>query len=542
MYYAASNASSMTLAHKLGHFYQSRIIDQKIPRVIEETVIYTILQGNVPKILMLLELYNVMVQQLNYSKENYNSFVRLYDSSMAIRLYEDNYREDISEYLPELFKRDEFNNSFLMSYYLLNQEGRSKSSKGEWKEFINYIHNQPIRNIYQGPCLYMEGGKSTSSTNIAGCVIEVKFTNITKSLCASECLLATLEALFATRAPELVPKVSRICYYIHVNQTELNVKYRDGQKDIIDVVVNDEQDLKVQFEALLPRILETFIDDKFVSNKGLETLLRELADDEDIFSRMSIVNLNERFYSEIFGTDTKETIWHWIKKSDSSRIELTGKPRQIESFDDKESSIDFKNVSNLRHDQREVLPFLNDNLWDRAERSGMGYAEFIDKKILFLAFEDGNLARDIFIDLIERYGRNQTEKGIRLSLVRGFDKSNPFHYRLVVSPLRTMTSGKIYVIRSRAKTMYPNNHDNFNNIVQLVSEEKTVKVCPATLIDNMQVEIMHDLEIVFGKIRVIDAWELKDGDPEVIALMPDEIPIVPDGISNPPYLGLTSRK
>lgn len=58
----------------------------------------------------------------------------------------------------------------------------------------------------------------------------------------------------------------------------------------------------------------------------------------------------------------------------------------------------------------------------------------------------------------------------------------------------------------------------------------------------MQVEFMHDHKIVFGKIRVIDAWELKDGDPEAIALMPDEIPIIPDGISNPPYLGLTSRK
>jgi hypothetical protein len=134
---------------------------------------------------------------------------------------------------------------------------------------------------------------------------------------------------------------------------------------------------------------------------------------------------------------------------------------------------------------------------------------------------------------------------LQLSIVTGIDKSHPFSYRVVVG-CRTPAdhSGvREFVSISRIHRMDPQDSKNLEAFRVRYERLRRYWILPAFLADvSVKPEPFFDLAIGKQSIRIRPAWEIGDNDPDSVAIDPEEEPVVPPEIKDPPILRLLDRR
>lgn len=198
-----------------------------------------------------------------------------------------------------------------------------------------------------------------------------------------------------------------------------------------------------------------------------EKVLEQLLGIERAFERATLFCRTGMSRNRVLGNDVGQIAdWrHLIEKTYAFQNDAPDiKPRQLpEQPGDEKAGIGLGELNSYR--DLAVSSIINQSLWDKAGWQGMmyGYVGPNQPPLLGLIFSRAEMASAIFEEWQDRFGREDANDEIRISIVKGIDRKNPYYYRGCIS--RDMgaiakNDASRFVIVARMTTMTVSDHKN----------------------------------------------------------------------------------
>ncbi|MCF7909805.1 MAG: hypothetical protein K9L58_04745, partial [Candidatus Omnitrophica bacterium] len=204
------------------------------------------------------------------------------------------------------------------------------------------------------------------------------------------------------------------------------------------------------------------------------------------------------------------------------------------------------NIDTDRHDGRKVFSVIDANLWDQAKWRGFGFLGDSSGVAAFIAYEDIEAGKKIFDNWIKRFGKEDMAEEIRIAIIKGVDKTNPFWYRVHVSSnLRKEAIGteNLIVSLSRFHEMNARSFQNIDLLIDGYNIEKQFRLLPAQInSDGTGIKPYLDRAILKRTLIVKNAWEVGENDLDSAVIKAGDSPVIPEGVKNPPVFKLLSKK
>lgn len=196
------------------------------------------------------------------------------------------------------------------------------------------------------------------------------------------------------------------------------------------------------------------------------------------------------------------------------------------------------------HDDVIVRAIINPRAWDAAEWKGMMYGVAIlgQAPYLGLIFANASKGEAVFKEWLIRFGKEDSQDEIYISVIKGIDRENPFHYRgHITQDFRTLSEepGKVFVNTSRLNTMTVDNHQNLEMFCEHLRACGAYFLVPAFLNASGIPELHMELAILKQKFHVREAWQIGPHDVDAMAIRPSDDVIIPEGETAPPIHELT---
>ncbi|MGY2095703.1 hypothetical protein [Pseudomonas simiae] len=192
----------------------------------------------------------------------------------------------------------------------------------------------------------------------------------------------------------------------------------------------------------------------------------------------------------------------------------------------------------LKHRELKISSLIQVSLWDQAGWRGVGFQGGGGRipAIVFL-FEYPVVGGKIFSNIAKNVGDKDPGNMLRIALIRGIDKENPAHYRVVVTSNFDPEdhSSNVHSASSRILTVTP---DASQNLDRFVSDYEHYKRCYVVTVDAKGRPTHH---LSTSGVVVINAWEIDDNHLEITALQPDDDVLIPEGVDNPPISRALAR-
>ena len=157
--------------------------------------------------------------------------------------------------------------------------------------------------------------------------------------------------------------------------------------------------------------------------------------------------------------------------------------------------------------------------------------------ILALGFEDRAAATQIFKGLIKQLGEVDKDNRLRVTIVRGIRRDNPAAYRVVIGANvdRAEAGGRAVVMVARKNVMEPATTENLDRFLASIEGAPEYLLAPAHYhSESGRSSIGVQLAIQKAGLVVRNAWKIAMDDVDVMGLSPEDDPVVPAGVENPP--------
>lgn len=191
------------------------------------------------------------------------------------------------------------------------------------------------------------------------------------------------------------------------------------------------------------------------------------------------------------------------------------------------------------HRDLAVSSIINQPLWDKAGWKGMiyGYVGPSQPPLLGLIFSSAEMAKAIFKEWQDRFGREDANDEIRVSIVKGIDRKNPYYYRGCIS--RDMDAiakddARRFVSVARMTTMTVIDHKNLELFQRAFATLGCYFLLPAILDGDGKPQLLLERAILKHKFNVREAWQIGRNDLDSMAVTPEDDVIIPDGQKSPP--------
>jgi hypothetical protein len=214
---------------------------------------------------------------------------------------------------------------------------------------------------------------------------------------------------------------------------------------------------------------------------------------------------------------------------------------------EKQQGIDDSFLATLSHASIATISPIRVSLWDQAGWHGTVFlwtSVEAEPPILALLFSDSTSGRRIF----EEWRRERANSALNVSVVRGIDVSFPHSYYVIVSsdPDAITSKPQFVTMVSRQRRMDPTSSTNLNSFLERFRTAGSYFLAPAYAPkDNPSGlgprDVYLDLAVPVQKIRVVHAWQVGIHDLEQIVVKPENKPIIPEGVVDPPILALLRR-
>ena len=172
----------------------------------------------------------------------------------------------------------------------------------------------------------------------------------------------------------------------------------------------------------------------------------------------------------------------------------------------------------------------------------MGYPD--EPPYMFLLFKNREQGLSIFEDLLEQLTHVDESQKLRISVIRGIDRKNPAHYRIVLSEnIKKGGNAKLFTMIARIQTMEPNNDSSWMQFEASYKAFKSFRIAPAYRVKGeLYPEVAYNLGISIKQIIIKQAWEISIDDIEQVAIYPEDKILVPENITDPPFLKILKFK
>lgn len=547
----ASAAITFKAWHETGRF------NPKTYESIKKLIFNEEFIGRVPIFLVWNELFQIISQQIENTQTNEGiSNDVLIDSCFAVRLINTKCTANELSKLPDIFEHQNLWLSHDCTLYKLghtdnvskNYKFNDITNEKELDNYFSIVANQPFINQIINKTNFLSNEDSSFSTVILGCRLIIKFKCTVDWIILSEIILAYFESFLSTSLKEVVPKSETITLNLTSDKNDnFTIKYNKSNKEYIvkidgkTLFQSDIPNLQKKLLELLSRILgDNFLIDDYKSH------ISKLYTEEELNERLAFIYSHRKFICNILGENPKFLLKNWITSTTIKDYPLKRDIVKVIKGDVEKDGpgVEKLDLDKLGHNQRKVISFINDSLWDKAKWRGFGY--YIDNQglAIFLAFENGSYGNEIFKEFVTRFGKNDEKESIRITLIKGVDKKNPHYYCVHIGPnLEKIDIGdkSVFITSSRFREIPATSSKNLNDIVSALYHYKKFRFCAAEISRESSNILPFDISIDKTEIVIKQAWEITWNDPCRVVMRKSYEPIIPEGIENLEILEIVKK-
>lgn len=276
-----------------------------------------------------------------------------------------------------------------------------------------------------------------------------------------------------------------------------------------------------------------------------EKILEQLLGIERAFERAVLFCRTGMLRNRALGNDVGQMAdWHHlIKKSYPFQNHMqNSKPKkQTAQTVDEKASIDLGELNS--HRDLAVSSIINQPLWNKAGWQGMMYGHIGPHlpPLLGLIFSNTEMANAIFEEWQGRFGREDVNDEIRISVVKGIDRNNPYYYRSCISLERDAIANddaKCVLSFARMTTMTVNDHKNLDLFQRAFAKLGCYFLLPVIIDITGKRQLLRERSILKHKFNVREAWKIGCHDRDSMAITPKDDVIIPEGEESPPIYEL----
>ena len=449
----------------------------------------------------------------------------------------------------------------------LSEEGFPAVEKAD--SFMKLAYEQPGRLQLPVRPQIDDGQIVTYETNVLGCEVRLIAQANEFSISVAEAVLGSIEAFFATSLNERILPYRQSARIVLRSALDLKKglvvsEEREGTESQLLVLhpVSSPEMTRENRMADRDSLMEVI--GRFISHiamvEDVEKYFEKIAGEERGFVRALVYSEASLAQENVFGDKPNVLISNWKPDGEakcyplirsvewSDGVELKQMPLPVGDEQDdapvqgkSEMRAQFmRSMETGKHSQRQIVSLIDIPLWNRASWNGtMFYFDpnIAPYPILVLGFKDRIAATEIFKGLIDRIGKVDKGNRLRVMIARGISTDNPAAYRIVIGANfdPTEASGKIVMMVTRTNVMEPTSTKNLDRFLDSLKIGPEYFLAPAHLdIESGKSNIEFDLIIQKTELIVRNAWEIALGDIDTMALSPDDDPVVPAGMENPP--------
>ena len=243
----------------------------------------------------------------------------------------------------------------------------------------------------------------------------------------------------------------------------------------------------------------------------------------------------------------RSEVWNASLREEAESSERSGKPMK---FGEGPPPPELRDPERLRHTEVTTVSLIREVLWNKAGWNGTAFFLHPDSSvppILALSFGNREAADKIFANWIDELGSRDECESLRVSIVRGISRRNPYSYRVVIgtNPSAHLFSPdkKLAVMVSRIQMMEPSSDANLLRFVEEYNRFGGYFLGYAFVQESSPYpDVAWDRLIAKKELYLRDAWEIGMNDIDVVAIHPDDDPIIPHGKTKAPVIDLLKNK
>ena len=556
--------SASSIAFK--SWYERGILDSRVYDCAKQLAINEQLIGRIPNFLTWHELFNVIASQVEIEEKGEIPVYELFDACLSVRFLNTNSKHDsLLSFLPDILENQSLWLSRNSVLFKLGHEEKIENdyrkigieSEEDLRKHFELIAGQPFREQMLYETNLLSGDKVSLNSKILGCSFVFKFEKDLELLFAAETFAAFFESFLATSLTDVIPKNETVTIEILKDKNEKEFKFVfNEEKNSYELKVNQFNYNRDDQSKITAKILELTVHvltSKFFIDKPLE-YIDSLFKIEEVNERLSFILHHRNFTLDILGQNPKLFFEDWysanvkdypnIRKIPFNVIEQKDK-KEYDYASNESESPDF-DLNTISHDKRTVSSIIDEKKWSIAKWKGFGF--FLTNKgfYVFVGFENGYEGKLIFEDWQKRFGHQDSENLIRVSIIKGIDTQNPFWYRVCISAdFRKMKHkpGGITVSVTKSHKMTPNSSINLERLIKTYQNYKEFTLCPAEIsLSPQSFNPFTTHGILKTELIVRNAWEVGINDPDMIGITPEDNPIIPADNHNAPVLEILKKR
>jgi hypothetical protein len=546
--------------------------------------------GRLPQALEWHELYSVIKNSLaiqGYDLKKYDSYEINFDVIAGILMLKtDLWQLKHLSRLPDTLDRLNLPMSADALRFALGYEDNlpdevfpKETRQSDIQDFFSKWRDQPAADdLPSTPSLY-EGQKVFLNSIILGCKVTVESENSSPCIDLSESVLAALESVLATtiqdrliaREPVLSIKVRKSDFA----QTpfEFELKDREGRPHMeISCAAFNPHSMSFELQGQVKeqlRDLMIHIIARICLVEDMEKTVKKLFKDEHALERA--INYSNSFIvlGNVLGHTPKTNIDAWINSkaqnypqkrnevwdaADRLAKQMTKKekPSSKSPAGTDEAPKGLFEMEDAKHTDMQIISLIRESLWEKVNWSGTGFFQSLDDSeppILGLLVKNAEAAREIFTCWRKEIGKIDSDEKLRLTIIRGISKSNPYSYRFVVTANphfgSTPPKGKFkyFGMIARSNTMTPTSDSNLNRFLNGYRKFNAYCLTYAVFQDDDS-EPELDMKNFIGKreLNIREAWEIGRHDIDMVGIREEDDPIIPSGKDDAPVVELLQWK
>jgi hypothetical protein len=256
-----------------------------------------------------------------------------------------------------------------------------------------------------------------------------------------------------------------------------------------------------------------------------EVLIGRLLTDEAALHRIMMILVAPNSYFRVAGR-SYASLSDWsktVRRSYPLRDERAKLPRveiaKDTKSDEQRHAADPSKIQS--HRGLSITSVIDLHAWDQAHWRGCGYFQFRHDYPPFLAFlyENAEPAQKIFERWRARFGKQDANEEIAISIIRNLPETNPHHYCVQISSKLPAANNRSHLpgfMATRSMMMEPANSTNLERFLSEFRRFGAFFLIPATGQEKDQIFVDH--AILKRELGVKSADEVEENDIESLAL------------------------
>ncbi len=430
------------------------------------------------------------------------------------------------------------------------------------QEFFARWQDHPSADDLPTQPILVDKENSTLRSTILGTEIVFETNNNEISFGIAESLLSTLEAFLSTCVDrDAFPYRERVTIFVapSANLTGTpQIRFPENGNSSIRVT----HPIDMHFETLAERqnfmewLQESLLQIacRMLMIQDVEAWVEQVINQERGFSRALKFGDNLTLNRSVLGEVPKIRLTDWVDQDDQNYAVLRDGLWRAENSNKKEAPTeplkfgsgpppaDMLDRERLKHTDLHVLTPIDVPLWDRAQWQGTVF-EWTPMPgfppILAIGFEDEEAGKEIFRAWKDRWGNVDEDNMIRVVIITGLSERKPADYAVAIGPNlchMAETGKKAFWVVPRINRMTPTSSVNLDNFVAAYRETGGFFLAPVLMSTSRGVigETVRELAIAKRELDIREAWQVGENDPDRVALLEDDDPIIPAGVTDPP--------